>query len=68
MIKTDEFPFPGTCTFWYPCNSELYLDFGFLFPLDWYSSDSSDKEYFSGNVMSSSTFNSSNIDSTILWC
>ena len=58
---------PGTCTFWYLCNSELYLGFGSLFPFDWYSSDSSDEEYSSGSIMSSPTFNSPNIDSTILW-
>ena len=70
IIFNDEnrqFPFSGTCTFWYPYNSELYLGFDFLFPLDLYSSGSSDEEYFSGNIMSSSTFNSLNIDSTILW-
>ena len=38
-----------------------------LLYLDRYSSDSSDKEYSSENIMSSSTFNSQNIDSTILW-
>ena len=67
IISNDEnrqFPLPGTCTFLYPCNSELYLGFGFLFLLDLYSSDSSDEEYFSGNIMSSSTFISPNIDST----
>ena len=59
IISNDEnrqFPFSGVCTFWYLCNSELYLGFGFLFLLDLYSSDSSDEEYFSGNIMSSSTF------------
>ena len=69
-ISNDEnrqFPFPGTCTFLYPCNSELYFGFKFLFSLDLYSSDSSDEEYFSGNIISSSTFISPNIDSTILW-
>ena len=65
--KNRQFPFSGTCTFWYLCNSELYLGFGVLFLLDLYSSDSSDEEYFSGNIMSSSTFISPNIDSTILW-
>ena len=70
IISNDEnrqFPFPGTCTFLYPCNSELYFGFDFLFSLDRDSSDSSDEEYSSENIMSSSTFNSPNIDSTILW-
>ena len=70
IISNDEnrqFLISGTCTFRYLCNSELYLGFGFLFLLDLYSSDSSDEEFFSGNIISSSTFISPNIGSTILW-
>ena len=70
IISNDEnrqFPFSGTCTFWYLCNSEPYLGFEFFISSDLYSSDSSDEEYFPGNIMSSSTFISPNIYSTILW-
>ena len=71
IISNDEnrqFSSPYTYTFWYPCNSELYFGLGLLFPLDRDSSNSSDEEYSSENIMSSSTFYSHNIDSTILWC
>ena len=67
IISNDEnkpFLFPSTCIFLYLCNSELYFGFGLLFPFDRDSSDSSDEEYSSENIMSSSTFNSPNIDST----
>ena len=69
IISNDEnrqFPFPDACTFWYPAFLSSISALGF--PLDKDLSDSSDEEYSSENIMSSSTFNSPNIDSTILWC
>ena len=67
MIKIDNFHSLVHALSGIPANSELYFGFGFLFSLDKNSSDSSDEKYSSYNMMSSSTFNSPNIGSTILW-